>query len=165
MKQILAIQILVLAIGSALAQSPGATNAPVKPENLSPGRAMTNAAPEVLTEAETSLFGGRSLDLFTPGPAWEVEPAAPAVSGPLIEPFITTRPLTVPRRLLELVNPFAPVKPSPDTQHRGAVKGLSSRSWTSVVGWRPGRSEFPDETTHEPKSALIIFKCPTDPGK
>jgi hypothetical protein len=72
-------------------------------------------------------------------------------SGPLIEPFKPNQTSSTPKRLLNLINPFAPVEPQPARQ----TSGLSTRSWTSVAGWNPGSSSFPDGVTHESQMSLI----------
>jgi len=72
-------------------------------------------------------------------------------SGPLIEPFKPNQTSSTPKRLLNLINPFAPVEPPSPRQ----TSGLSTRSWTSVAGWNPGGSAFPNGVTHESQMSLI----------
>ena len=74
-------------------------------------------------------------------------------SGPLIEPFKPSQTSSTPKRLLQLVNPFAPVEPQPAPETR--VKGMSTRAWTSVVGWNPGGSAFPNGVDHESQMTFI----------
>ena len=73
-------------------------------------------------------------------------------SGPLVRPLKAKKLWEVPRRLLQLINPFAPTE---SREEWASSRGLSSRAWTSAVGWNPGRSAFPDAMTHEPTMGLI----------
>lgn len=74
------------------------------------------------------------------------------VSGPLVRPFKGKKIWNAPRGLLHLINPFARAEPRQKIERVG---GLSSRPWTSTVGWSPGASAFPDAKTHEPTLNLI----------
>jgi hypothetical protein len=74
-------------------------------------------------------------------------------SGPLIEPFKPNQTSSTPKRLLQLVNPFAPVEPQPAPQTR--VKDMSTRAWSTVVGWNPGGSAFPNGVDHESQMTFI----------
>jgi len=50
-------------------------------------------------------------------------------------------------KLLQAINPFSREKGSPeDARFEG---DLSTRAWTSSVGWHPGASGFPNAVTHE----------------
>lgn len=131
--------------------TPSVTPAPVAP-------APTNAV-EIHTISEAPLFEGRALDLYGITEDWKPSAERPTVTGPLVYPM-RGRVSEAPRRLLDVVNPFAPLQAPPATLQKSPVKGLTSRSWASTVGWRPGRSEFADVTTHEPSSGLLIIKCP-----
>jgi len=76
-----------------------------------------------------------------------------SASGPLVWPFKGRRVLDAPRRFLHLFNPFArraAVEEGP------APRDLEPRAWTTVVGWNPSKSAFPDVTTHE--STLGLFR-------
>jgi hypothetical protein len=75
------------------------------------------------------------------------------VGGPLVDSFKPKQPTSTPRRLLNLVNPLAPVEPQPVPETR--LGGVSTRAWSSVVGWSPGGSAFPDPVTHEPHMTLV----------
>jgi hypothetical protein len=73
-------------------------------------------------------------------------------SGPLVRPFKSHKLREVPRRLLQLINPFASV------EHKEEIEGmrdLSPRAWTLTVGWSTGRSSSPVEVTHEPTMGLV----------
>ena len=76
------------------------------------------------------------------------------ISGPLVQPFKAKRLREVPKRLWHLVNPFAPTEPKP-AYERTPV--LSTRAWSTTVGWNPGRSAFPDAVTHESTLSLVSF--------
>jgi hypothetical protein len=80
-------------------------------------------------------------------------------SGPLIEPFKPNQTSSTPKRLLNLINPFAPVEPPSPRQ----TSGLSTRSWTSVAGWNPGGSAFPNGVTHESQMTLISVSAKEHP--
>ena len=55
-------------------------------------------------------------------------------------------PLSLSLGLLESVNPFAPLKQKNEPTR---IYHLSTRAWTTTVGWHPGASAFPDAITHE----------------
>jgi hypothetical protein len=74
------------------------------------------------------------------------------IRGPLVAPFKAHKLREVPRRLLHLVNPFAPVEPREELER---VRGLTPRAWVSTVGWSTGRSSLPVEVTHEPVMGLV----------
>ena len=74
------------------------------------------------------------------------------LSGPLVRPFKVRKIREVPRRLLHVINPFAPLERKQEFE---STRGLSVRAWTSVVGWNAGGSAFPDAMTHESSMGLI----------
>ena len=77
------------------------------------------------------------------------------LTGPLVRPFtgLRTRGFwSLPLRLLQAVNPFAAKRVDDDTGH---AAGLSTRAWSTLVGWHPGASAFSDPVTHEPAMDLI----------
>ena len=76
------------------------------------------------------------------------------VSGPLVQPFKSKRLRDVPKRLWHLVSPLAAAEPKPAYER---TPGLSTRAWSTTVGWTPGRSAFQDEVTHEPTMSFISF--------
>jgi hypothetical protein len=78
-------------------------------------------------------------------------------TGPLVRPFKAHKFREVPRRLLHLINPFAPVEPGEEIER---VRDVSPRAWTSTVGWSTGRSSLPVEVTHEPITSLISVSSP-----
>ena len=74
------------------------------------------------------------------------------LSGPLVQPFKARKILEAPRRLLHLINPFAP------SEHKEALvsaPGVGARGWTAVVGWNPSGSAFADPMTHESTMGLL----------
>ena len=78
------------------------------------------------------------------------------LSGPLVRPFKgwpTRSHWKVPLRLLQSIDPFSPL-PGP-ANDRERAEGLSERAWSTVAGWRPGASAFPDAITHESQMGLI----------
>ena len=73
-------------------------------------------------------------------------------SGPLVRPFKAKRVREVPRRLLHAINPFA--SSDTDEEFKGAPR-VSTRAWTTTVGWSPGASAFADPVTHESSLGLL----------
>ena len=59
-----------------------------------------------------------------------------------------------------LLQIIAPVQSQDDIRR---INGLSTRSWTTVVGWRPGASAFPSEAAHEP--GLYLFSLGVAPER
>lgn len=74
------------------------------------------------------------------------------LSGPLVRPLKSKRLREVPRGLLRLINPFAPMQPAEEVER---TRDLNPRAWTATVGWSTGRSSAPVEVTHEPTMGLI----------
>ncbi len=63
-------------------------------------------------------------------------------------PLKTLQPKKIaglPLRLLKPLNPFAPVEPEDMRPGRG---DYNPRAWTTISGWTPGSSAFPDPRTH-----------------
>lgn len=129
---------MALACGPAIAQSAGtatplsagATNAPALEPDLHLSDRLTLQSPQ----PEVSL--GKKL----------------RARGPLISIFKPKKLSQVPRRVLHLVNPFAPVETAPSLER---VENLSPRAWSATVGFHPGASAFPEATTHESSLSLI----------
>jgi hypothetical protein len=80
------------------------------------------------------------------------------LSGPLVKPLTARRITDVPKRLLQLINPFTV---SDRKEVLESTRGLSARAWSSTVGWNPGGSAFSDPTTHEASMSLISFSRPS----
>jgi len=76
------------------------------------------------------------------------------MSGPLVQTFKVKRVSDVPRRALQLINPFAPVEHVEQVER---TSGLSTRAWATTVGLHPGGSAFPDAATHESTMTLIAI--------
>jgi hypothetical protein len=74
------------------------------------------------------------------------------LGGPVIKPLKVKKLSEVPRVILQLINPFAPSERKIEFQ---TTRGLSTRAWSTVVGWHPGGSAFSDPMTHEPSMALV----------
>jgi hypothetical protein len=52
--------------------------------------------------------------------------------------------------------PPAKLAPAPTDKYKiERVGEVSSRSWTDIVGWHPGTSQFPDAENHEPQLVLL----------
>jgi hypothetical protein len=73
-------------------------------------------------------------------------------SGPLVRPFKAKRVREAPRRLLNAINPFA--SRDADEEFKGAPR-VSTRAWTTTVGWSPGASAFADPVTHESSMGVL----------
>ena len=92
-------------------------------------------------------------------------PTAPAatvgnvvIDGPLPEVFAPAKPLEISKKLLNLVNPLAPVEP---VVVLPKVRKVSHSAWSTQVGWTPGASAFPDERTHQPVLTFISLSSKT----
>jgi hypothetical protein len=72
--------------------------------------------------------------------------------GPLVNIFKTRKIRDVPRRMFHFINPFATVEAGERLERAADV---NPRAWTSTVGLHPGRSAFPDVTTHESTMSLV----------
>jgi hypothetical protein len=75
------------------------------------------------------------------------------VSGPLIVPLKAKSASDFGHRVLHLFSPFASEEPAGQP---AAVGPVNTRAWSTVVGWSPGRSAFPDGTWHEPAHLNLI---------
>lgn len=130
--------IVVLTTCHAIAQQPAAKVA-TPATNSAPARYDTSLSSLLTTDLDSSrddVITGKSFQ----------------VSGPLVRPLKANKIWNVPLRLLQLGNPFAPPEPKADLERVG---NLSPRAWSTVVGWHPGASSWPDPITHEPKMSLI----------
>jgi hypothetical protein len=74
------------------------------------------------------------------------------VRGPLANTFKAKKVMDVPRRMLKLLNPFAPNETGATLEEK---RNVTTRAWATTVGLHPGRSAFPDVTTHEPTLTLV----------
>jgi hypothetical protein len=74
------------------------------------------------------------------------------ISGPLVRPFKAKKIVELPKRVLHLINPFARPEAKEGVEN---TRELSSRAWTTTVGWHAGGSSFQDAVTHEPTMTLI----------
>ena len=63
------------------------------------------------------------------------------------------RIVEVPRRVLHLINPFAPSEPKEGLE---GLRDLSPRAWTTTVGWHSGQPPFQDAVTHESTFGLSL---------
>ena len=129
--------LFVLAVGRASAQQHGVetSSQSAGPTGSLPADRISSLVTQDATPTNSDLKVGKKLRL----------------RGPLIHPFKGRKLAEVPRRVLHLVNPFAPTGPEP-TEH---TQKLSARAWTSSVGLHPGMSAFPDAATHESSLSLV----------
>jgi hypothetical protein len=110
--------------------------------------------------AETEHWVNLALNgLSAPSPKAElVQAGGISIGGPLINALHVSKSMELPKRLLNLVNPFAPLDESEEPPE---VKGSNPRAWTSLVGWSPGISAFPDPRTHT--LSLDLVSCALSP--
>ena len=87
-------------------------------------------------------------------------------SGPVVRVLKAKGASDFSRKVLHLFSPFSDDSPNlpPGTEVSGPV---SSRAWSTIAGWSPGRSAFPDESSHEPPQLRLISfsaeKLPKEP--
>ncbi|HTL16569.1 MAG TPA: hypothetical protein VL793_04990 [Patescibacteria group bacterium] len=60
------------------------------------------------------------------------------------------------KRFLHLFNPFSSREQNLPTTVSTASGPVNTRAWSTMVGWSPGRSAFPDEHFHEPPQLRLI---------
>lgn len=82
------------------------------------------------------------------------------LTGPLVSMFKGRGVLGAPARLLQMINPFSKAAPAAIERR---VEPVEARAWTTIVGWSPGRSAFPDDEHHEPQ--LRLFSVSTASGR
>ena len=74
------------------------------------------------------------------------------VEGPAVKVLKGGKLRSMPKRLVQLINPFAPSEPKEEFKRS---RDLNPTPWASSLGWSPGRSAFSDPVTHEPSMKLI----------
>jgi hypothetical protein len=113
----------------------------------------TNSTPVVQVETESPVLRS-SIDFSPTLSSSETLRVGKNVqlSGPLIVPLKAKRTRDVPRKILQMLNPFS--KPSEEAQAAQEAP-VRSRAWSTTGGWSPGPSAFADETRHEPQLKLI----------
>jgi hypothetical protein len=107
--------------------------------------AVTNAAPST----------GSALSTTEPAPPAQesqlTTPAKPPRKSIFSAPLkavknVGKKVVKVPAGIVRDMNPLAPL-PDAEQQSLEPVEGVSPRAWTTVVGWYPGASAFPDPIT------------------
>ena len=78
------------------------------------------------------------------------------ISGPLVALFKGKSIRQTPKRFLQLINPFQQRAEEAAPEWTGG-SDLNPRAWSSLVGWRPGASAFPDPATHEGGITVVGF--------
>ena len=78
------------------------------------------------------------------------------LSGPVATTLKSRSTADFSRRLLNLFNPFSSQPQNLPSRISTATGPVSSRAWSTTVGWSPGRSAFPDEHFHEPPQLGLI---------
>ena len=74
------------------------------------------------------------------------------VEGPAVKVLKSGKLRSMPKRLVQLINPFAPSEPKEEFKRS---RDLNPTPWASSLGWSPGRSAFSDPVTHEPSMKII----------
>ncbi|HLH53714.1 MAG TPA: hypothetical protein VKY92_08875 [Verrucomicrobiae bacterium] len=88
------------------------------------------------------------------------------ISGPAVRPLKAKSASEFGQRLLHLFSPFADVPPNvpPGAEVSAPVR---ARAWSTIVGWSPGRTAFPDDSWHEPPQIRLLSirteKLPKEP--
>ena len=82
------------------------------------------------------------------------------IEGPLVAPMKAKKVWDIPKRILRALNPFAK---SREPEQKSEFEGVSSRAWSTTVGWRPGQSAWPDDTHHEAQLRLISIGYENQP--
>jgi len=124
-----------LAQQQALETSSGGTNSGPLTRNLQ----ISSLTATAIAKATNEISVGGKLTL----------------GGPLVRTFKVKRVLEAPRRVLHLINPFAPAE---HIEQFERISNLSPRAWASTVGLHPGASAFADATTHEPSMTLLSVR-------
>src|SRR5262249_53494224 len=75
------------------------------------------------------------------------------VSGPLVRPLKAKSTSDFGHRVLNLFNPFSTEEPNVPYAATGPV---NTRAWSTIVGYSPGRTAFPDGAHHEPPQLRLI---------
>ncbi len=74
------------------------------------------------------------------------------IEGPLVAPIKSKKLWDFPKRIVQMLNPFSK---SGHAQETADYAPVESRAWSTMAGWRPGRSAFLDDTEHEPQLRLL----------
>ena len=102
-------------------------------------------AQQTVTPDITPAAGGKPVVITTTRPL--------KVSGPLVQPLKARGISDASKQVLQLVNPFARSEPKPEGE--SLPTPVERRAWSTVVGWNPGASAFPNEVTHRPSLTLV----------
>jgi hypothetical protein len=114
-------------------------------------QASTNAAPVI--DFGLSPSEQRWLDEFKlPPPSESLKLGKHLqLEGPLVAPMKSKKIWDFPRKFLQMISPFSKSSGSAPTED----VPVESRAWSTIVGWTPGQSPFPDDTHHEPQLRLL----------
>ena len=143
--------VILIFIGASrvllLGQSTG-TNGVNSSTNIATLHASATALPETpgLTVSLSEPLNTNSLEYVISKTKFRLE-------GPAVSPLKSTTTTEFSRRIAHLFSPFAKEKPAWQTAPTGPV---STRAWSTIVGWNPGRSAFPDGAWHEPPRIDLI---------
>jgi hypothetical protein len=101
-----------------------------------------------------------TLELRLPGPAdtnnleYSVSKTTKVnISGPLVRVGKAKNASDLGHRVFSLINPFSSEEPNVPAAAAGPV---NTRAWSTIVGYSPGRSAFPDGAWHEPPHLDLI---------
>jgi hypothetical protein len=135
------------------------------------GEAQTlNAGTNSFLSTTNSIAGQRSSSMLLREPSTRFQLIEPLdtnsadyfvsksklhLSGPVATTLKAKSPVDFSRRALRLVSPFS--SGSQNLPQGADVSGpVKTRAWSTIVGWSPGRSAFPDEAHHEPPQLRLL---------
>lgn len=75
------------------------------------------------------------------------------LGGPVIQPLKAKTASGFASRVAAWFNPLSRAAPNVPVAPAGPV---NTRAWSTLVGWNPGRSAFPDGAWHEPPHLDLI---------
>ncbi|HZR19706.1 MAG TPA: hypothetical protein VFE51_20645 [Verrucomicrobiae bacterium] len=78
------------------------------------------------------------------------------VSGPVATTLKAKSAGDFSKRVLNLFNPFSSQEPNLPPTVSTASGPVNTRAWSTIVGWSPGQSAFPDEHYHEPPQLRLM---------
>lgn len=128
----------------------------------------TNAAPQTASQAAQEMEVSAEQQVMNLPLRFDLDEVIPVpslvttsvITGPLVEPFRAPKASQVPKRLLNLINPFAPMDKTLVARKTRMSGRFSAQSWPTAVGWTPVPSRFADERDHEPALGLFVVNCP-----
>ncbi len=119
-------------------------------------QATTNELASGTNVAELQLKAPILLQLAQPldtnSSAYIIGKQKVEVRGPLVRPLKAKSFSDFARRTAHLFSPFT----DEINDRTPSYEPVSSRAWSTIAGWSPGRSAFPDNMWHEPPQLRLI---------